>query len=132
MKKGLIILGLIFLISPAFGADFVELKIDEDYLITTDKVIKKIEIKNPAMLEIRPFFTIFNEKNLLLLNPKKIGKTFFSFESEGEVFGFEIQINPNKKEFNDFETVTKSGFNFLLLDKPPENLELDEPPKAEP
>lgn len=124
----LISLGLIFIASPAFAVDFVDLEIDEDYLIITDKVIKKIEIADLSIIEIKPFFTILNEKNLMLLNPKKVGKTSFSFLSDDEKFDFEIVIKPNKKEFNDFKLTTKSGFDFLLLDKPPENLELDQPP----
>lgn len=115
------------------AAENVTIKMGNDYIITTAKTIKANEVSNPSIITVSPFFTIFNEKNVLLLHPAKVGKTNLTFFLKDGSISFEIIVKPNSKE-KTIESVKKGDFEFNLLDSPPkieeleDDFELDAPP----
>lgn len=120
-------------LSRCMAAEVINVNLGNDYIITTDKTVKANEVSNPAILTISPFFTIFNEKNVLLLHPSKVGKTNLTFFMENSTASFEIVVKPSTKD-KSVDVIKKGDFEFNLLDAPPqikeieEELELDAPP----
>ena len=126
---------LVFILSPAFcfGADTLNLNLERDYLVTTEKAIKSNNVENPQILSASPFFTIFNEKNMLMVHPKKVGKTNFTIFLDNTEVVFSISVKPKNTQLT-FCSCQKNGVEFTLLDLPPdklpifENFEIDAPP----
>lgn len=133
MNKCKYILILIFCVIPSvcFAAETVEINLGNNYIVTTEDVVISAVVSNSNIISISPFFTIFNEKNVLLLHPKKIGKSYLNFVQDKKETVFEITVKPKNTQIPiDFK---KNGFNFSFLDKPPkeESFELDPPPLYE-
>lgn len=128
MKK--VILTLVFCLIPHFSlaANIVEINYGNDYILTTDNKIETTVVNNPDILTVSPFFTIFNEKNVLLIHPEKVGKSNLIIFQKGSETVFEINVRPNKTNIP--TSITKGSFDFSLLDKPPkmEDFSIDPPP----
>jgi hypothetical protein len=126
-----ICLFLAIILSPAFcfGAETLNINLGQDYLITTDNTINANAVENPKILDIKPFFTIFNEKNMLLVHPKKVGKTKLTFFLNTGAVVFDINVKL-KNALPTFCYLKKNGIEFTLLDQPPlfKNFEIDAPP----
>lgn len=141
LKSIILILAVIsssaFAWNKCFSAETVNLEFGNDYLVTTEKTIKANEVSNPGILTLSPFFTIYNEKNVLLLHPLKVGKTNITFFVENTKVSYEIVIK-QKNATKNADTIKKGDFEFVLLDAPPviegaeedldKYLELDPPP----
>lgn len=117
MKKFLTL--LLFLLSGFFfAAKAFEIQMNTDYLITTEDSAKKITVANPEILTITPFCTIYNEKDVMMLHPEKIGKTSFTIFLEGKSKTFSVIVTPEKKGAG-FKPIQENGFEIILLDNPP-------------
>jgi len=105
------------------------INLGDDYLIATEKPIKANFVSNPETITVSPFFTIFNEKNILLLHPTKEGKSKLMVVLDDGGTTFEVTVKPKGKRPT-FVTVTKGDFELILLDAPPslEEIEIDAPP----
>jgi len=110
----------ILLISANFclAAENVEVFMCNDYLVTSDEKVKAILVANPAIVSLNPFFTIFNEKNVVFLHPQRVGKSAVTFCLEGSevVLNVIVKANKNKK---DIEALNVGGFEIMPLDAPP-------------
>lgn len=96
----------------------------EDYIITTNGKLTDISIEDNTMVNVYPLVTIKNNKNTLIVQPLKVGKTRFCvLKNNKEIVMFNIEISEDKTIINDVR-----GFNILSIDNPPVLLELDLPP----
>jgi len=132
IKKICLILALILSPAICFGAEALNINLGNAYLITTEYPTNASVVANPAILTINPFFTIFNEKNILLIHPEKVGKTLLTlFQTDKNII---LDISVTAKESSKcFKPLKKDGFEVTLLDEPPvienyENYEFDAPP----
>lgn len=117
--KKIIIICLLFVSSHVcFAAESIELQMGNDYLITCDKNMSTSIVANPDILTISPFFTIFNEKNVLLIHPQKIGKTSFTIFIGKNDTTFNVNIIPQRST-PDNSTIEKGDFEIMPLDEPP-------------
>lgn len=111
---------LLFLIGTScFASENLEVQLERDYLITSNTNIKTINVDDSDIVNVSPFFTVFNEKNVWLLHPKGIGKTKFSVvlqDSSNTVFDVSVKPYNAKSIFKDYQ---KGEFEIMLLDKPP-------------
>lgn len=115
----ILVLGFIFLISSAcFANEQIEINMGSDYLISTDKNITSSFVSDNSIVTLSPFFNIFNEKNVLLLHPRKEGKTKFSIFIGNDDNIFDVTVKPNSTKAND-TTFKKGVFEIMLLDSPP-------------
>lgn len=120
MKKLFLILFLfIFSNGGCLAAEQFEVQLGKDYLVTTDEYIKTTLVENNSIVTLNPFFTIFNEKNVLLLHPVALGKTNFTIFLTNSDAIFNVEVKPNKKD-SDTNTIQKGVFEIMLLDAPPD------------
>ena len=100
----------------------------EEYILSTESRLSKINVENNEILNIQPLITIDNSKNTLFITPLKEGETKFSFVKDGlEKITFDVKIDEEKVSFSQVE-----GFDIVAFDAPPIILDcnLDEPPKV--
>lgn len=96
----------------------------EDYIITTKGKLTNILIEDNTVINVYPITTVMNKKNTLMVTPLKEGKTSFSvLKNNKETVSFEVIVEKNKTTIADVKT-----FDILALDRPYEELLLDEPP----
>lgn len=118
--KKIIILSLILISSNlCYAAQQADLHIGTDYLITTDENVTSTLVANPNIITLSPFFTIFNEKNVYLMHPEKLGKTIATINigAKNYTFCFVIKPQTNKPDELLIET---DGLEIMPLDTPPE------------
>ena len=100
----------------------------------TDDTVMLAKSENPLVVSISPFFTIFNEKNVLLLQPLMKGKTNFLVITQKGTTTFSAAVSAGKKV--DSFYFKQGEFEVVLMDEPPkvqnfvEEFELDAPPEA--
>ena len=96
----------------------------EDYVVTTNGKLTKIEVFDNKILDVYPITTISNDKNTIFFHPLGVGKTKVSvLKNNKEKVFFNVDI---KEDFTDIEKV--EGFEIFSIDSPPESIELDLPP----
>jgi len=110
-----------------FANEHIEIQLGNDYLITTDENVKSSFVSNPDVVTLNPFFTIFNEKNVLLLHPLKVGKGCFTIFLEKSDVAFDVVVKPSKTN-PDIKSLDVNVFEIMPLDAPPNVEELDEAP----
>jgi len=128
MKK-LFLIATFFLVGNAsFSAEVLTINLGQDYILATEKMVTVASVANPSILTLAPFFTIFNEKNVLLLHPQKVGKTVFTVFWNNGSTTFDATVKP--KSDAPFTNLIKGDFEIMLLDEPPviEELDIDAPP----
>lgn len=118
-KKILLILMFFLSTNLCIAAEELQIELGNDYLITSDKNVKTTLIASPKIITLSPFFTIFNEKNVLLLHPERVGKTSFTIFLDKSEVVFSVTVKPQTKNPNT-KTITKGCFEIMLLDAPPE------------
>lgn len=135
--RNIFLISLIFLSIILSSANFclanedLEVKLGNDYLIATDKTIKTTIVTDEKIITLEPFFTIFNEKNVILLHPQKVGKTTFTIFLDTSDVTFNITVRPSTSTLNT-RTIHKNIFEIMLLDSPPDlegEPDLDAPPQ---
>lgn len=97
----------------------LEIQLGNDYLITTDKAVISVFSADPSIINLSPFFTIFNEKNVYLLHPQKIGQTEITVFCKDGDYIFDLTIKPEKPAIK-IKTLQTEGFEIMLLDTPPD------------
>jgi len=132
MKKLFLFLILLCeILCPKFclAAGQISVKLGSDYLIMSDDCVKNTLLSNPEILSLSPFFTIFNEKNTLLLHPMKQGSSDVTILFDKTYDSFKIQVLPKTSKLPD-KTVKMDGLEILLLDSMPvhEEFDIDQPP----
>lgn len=107
-------------------AESFDVNLGQDYLMTTEKTIQTTKVDNPDILTLSPFFTIFNEKNVLLLHPQKIGKTNITIFVDSKSVTFEAIVKQQGAASN----FHSGDFDVILLDEPPllQKIKFDVPP----
>ena len=117
MKKWLFILILIFSNLQTYAF--------EDYVISSNGKLSDIKIQDDTIVEIKPLVTIMNEKNILLVQPLKMGVTTFTVKrNSNENFIFHIKVEEEKTMISEVP-----GFKVFSIDLPPtKDFELDPPP----
>ncbi len=114
MKKSLFLL-LTLIISPiVYGYD--------DYFITSENPITKIENKTPNIISVKEVTTLMNDRNIIIIEIKKEGNGIFNLTSNGKQSEIKITIKDNKVK------ISPSDYNYYTLDKAPGVFELDPPP----
>lgn len=120
--KIILILIIIFIPEYCFAIENIDLSINKNYILSTDKNVKTIALSNPEIISVCPFFTIFNEKNVLLIHPQKIGKsTLALFQEKQEVI---FLINVIQKDIAT-PVIKTEGFDLTILDEPPKIKEME-------
>ena len=123
MKKSFLTIALI-LVSTLQTQAF------EEYILSTEGRLSKINVENEEILKIQPIITIDNSKNTLFITPLKEGETKFSVVKNSlEKITFDVKIDEKKANFSQVE-----GFYIVAFDAPPVILDcnLDEPPMIKP
>ena len=114
MKKSLFLL-LTLIISPiVYGYD--------DYFITSENPITKIENKTPNIISVKEVTTLMNDRNIIIIEIKKEGNGIFNLTSNDKQSEIKITIKDNKVQ------ISPSQYNYYILDKAPGVFELDPPP----
>lgn len=90
--------------------------IGQDYLLLSDDKINLTKVDNPEILTLSPFFTIFNEKNVILLHPIKEGKTNIKLFFETHDIEISISVIKNKIKNNSLKI---DNLEIIELDGPP-------------
>lgn len=130
IKLLVLFIGLFFCnYAQCFAAEQLEIQFGKDYLITTDESIKTTIVENNSIVTLTPFFTIFNEKNVLLLHPVAIGATKFTIFLDKSDTIFNVEVKSAKKD-SDFKTIQKGSFEIMLLDAPPDLNDVEFSPKG--
>lgn len=115
MKNFISILTLIiFTALPAFSTD---------YLITSDKPVKAVYVRNEDIVVAKPLYTLGNDKENIVVIPKKDGKTVILVNRFDEEILLDVKVKDG--EINIKKT---DGFEYFPLDNPPEGLEILPPP----
>ena len=114
MKK--VLLTLLIMSSPAFAF--------QDYLIISKQPVKSVSVSDPEILDITPLYTIDNQKKVLILNPKQIGKTKIKVTRFGSERYINVKVSDEKTDIKH----RIGDFHCFILDTPPEKMEVLPPP----
>ena len=121
MKLIKIFTGLILALSISCGicqaAEELQLNVNGDYLISTNHQINASSITNQDILVVEPFCTLFNEKNSLIIHPKREGKTqFILYMNDGKRI---FNVNISAKYPRNKEGIKKGIFEVKAIDTTP-------------
>lgn len=118
LKKILVLCLLLLNANFCFAAGTINVQLGNDYLITTGRSVKTSLVTNPEIVSLTPFFTIFNEKNVLLLHPQKAGQTYVTlFLKDGDTsFNIVVKSDKNSAALNNQQI---GDFEIMLFDAPP-------------
>lgn len=117
MKKWLLFLALIFVSNLQTFAF-------EDFIITTQGRLTDISIEDNTIINVYPLITLMNDKNTLIVQPLKLGKTRFCvLKNNKDIVKFDVEVFANKTKISEID-----GFDVLSVDTPPNVFELDLPP----
>jgi hypothetical protein len=114
--------------TAGFAAQEFSVQLGNDYLLETDYNIKTNLVSDPSIITLSPFFTIFNDKNVLLLHPNKVGKTNFTIYLDKDSVSFTVNVKPSKGQV-DTKPIELDNFEVNLLDTPPAFGTPDKSPK---
>lgn len=98
----------------------------DNYLLHTDKPVVKIISSDSNIITANVLVTVMNEKDTIIITPKKVGKAVLTFRFKDETI--EIPVSVRK-----FKTVFKKHpkFKFIKIDTPPQLFQIDLPPRVE-
>ena len=119
--KNIIFLFLILLIpQKIFAAEILDVNIGSDYVMSTEKPVSATTLDNPEIATVSPFFTIFNEKNVFLLHPQKLGSTTLTFFQGQQETVFRINVkSKSTAPVSCGNVMIKGAFEISVLDCPP-------------
>lgn len=127
------ILICVLLLNSTFccASETINVKLGNDYLILTEKVVQTFNVSDTDIATLSPFFTLFNEKNSLLLHPQKTGKTDFSIFLRDSIANFKLVVSDKKSNIDD-KPIQIGDFEIMLLDTPPDikDFDIDTPPAS--
>lgn len=98
----------------------------EDLMIVSDEPVKKVFIQDNSIAEVRPVFTISNEKKIILVTPLKSGKTVIVIDTTAGAKNLELKVGKRNTAINQ-----QDGFTYFSMDMPPEAIEIPLPPVNE-
>lgn len=129
MKKIFLIYLLMLNSTLCHANDVINVKLGNDYLIMTEKVVQTAGVSNPDIATLSPFFTLFNEKNSLLFHPQKVGKTDVTIFFNDYTAKFGVNVS-DKKSAIDEKPIKMGDLEIMLLDAPPpvQDFDIDAPP----
>ncbi len=114
MKKLCLSLILIIFGSTAFGAN---------YIITSDRPVKAVYVRNEDILTAKPLYTLNNDKENIVVSVKKDGKTAILVNRFDEEIILDVRIKDGEMKLKN-----DKGFEYFPIDNPPEALEILPPP----
>ncbi len=130
MVKKIILLTIFLLFGTnCFALESFEIHLGKNYILSTQSIVESLAVSDSEIINVSPFFTIFNEKNVILVQPLKIGKSNLTiFTDKGDV-KFEIAVKPSV-EHEELPLIENEIFELLLLDSPPviDEIKLDQYP----
>ena len=97
----------------------------EDCIITTKGKLTDISIEDNSIVNVYPLITLYNKKNMLIVEPLKEGKTRFCvLKNDKEKIMFNVNVTKEKTTIDEVK-----GFIIQTIDIPEsDEFELDEPP----
>lgn len=105
MKKLILILSILLFQSQAYAL--------EDCIIISDNIVKSVKSSDENIAYVKPFYSIDNQKNIILVKAKNTGKAFLTIETKDEETVIEINIKDNETLIQQ-----KEGFSSYILDIP--------------
>ena len=98
----------------------------DNYLLHTDKPVKKIISSDSNIITANVLVTVMNEKDTVIITPKHVGKAVLTFYFNDETVEIPVTVKKGKTVFK-----RKPKFNFIKIDDPPQLFQIDLPPKVE-
>ena len=90
----------------------------EDYIIMSDFNVKSINSSDENIASVNSLYNIENDKRIIILKAKNIGKTILTIETErGNTF-LDIEITKNSTLIPEAEGFTYYTFDFPAPEKP--------------
>lgn len=112
-----LLLSIVFIFSSHFcsAAEELTVRLGEDYLITTEQSIRLSTVDNSSIVQLNSFFTILNEKNILLLHPLKLGSTSFKIYLNDYSIDFNVSVKSSPVKI---KPTNKKDYEIMQLDIP--------------
>ena len=98
----------------------------DNYVLHTDKPVMKIISSDSDVIVANVLVTIMNEKDTVIVMPKKQGKAVLTFYFKDETIEIPVTVRKNKTVFKKHPKL-----NFIKLDIPPQIFQIDLPPSVE-
>lgn len=98
----------------------------EDLMIVSDEPVRKVFIQDSSIADVRPVFTISNEKKIILVTPLKSGKTVIVVDTTAGAKSLELKVSRRNTTINQ-----QDGFTYFSMDMPPEAIDIPLPPVNE-
>ena len=105
MNKFLLVAISIFVGTQAFGF--------EDYLVIADSPVKSVSSSDSSVVSAMPFYTIDNEKNVILLKTFKEGKVVVTIRQQDGDRAINVDVKKGKTILS-----KEDGFTYFVLDVP--------------
>ena len=115
MKKLLIV--FLFFMSANISNAF------ENRFIFAIEPVVKIKSSDESIASVKEFYTIMNEKNTYILEPKKCGEVVLDVQLKDSLEKIYVKITEEKTEIK-----PNTKFDFVEVDVVPEYIEYDKPP----
>ncbi len=118
MTKNSLILALIILLTQAAYA--------ADYIVSSDRPVKAVYVRNEEILTAKPLYTLNNDKENIIISVKKDGKTAILVNRFDEEIILDVRIKDGEMKIKN-----DKGFDYFPIDNPPEGLEILPPPSPD-
>ena len=115
MKKICLILSLLIMNTGA--------ALSADYIVTSDKPVKAVYVRDEEILSAKPLYTLNNDKENIIITVKKDGKTAILVNRFDEEILLDVKVKNGELKIKD-----GAGFEYFPIDTPPEKLEILPPP----
>ncbi len=99
-------------------------KIFEDYLILSQKAVKKASSSNTQIVDIKILTTVMNERTTVIVSPKSKGIAKITLIIDDTSYEIKVNVKDNKTIL----TPKISVFEYIQLDLPPYMPDIDLPP----
>ena len=108
MIKKILILLIFFIPLQAFGF--------EDYILLSDSKVDSAYSKDENIATVETFYTIDNNKKILILKAKSEGKTQIVIETNEKILTIDTEINETSTTLSNVEGI--SSFPVDMINKP--------------
>ena len=105
MKKIILILSILLIPLQTFAF--------EDYIILSDLKVDSAYAKDDNIASVLPFFTIENNKNMLIVRAKSVGKTVIILETDSNNITLNVEISEDKTTLSEFDGITAFPIDFI-------------------
>ena len=114
MKK--ILLTILFLVSPVYAF--------ENYMLISNVPVKSVSVAESEILEAKTLYTIDNMKKIIVVTPKKEGKTSININLYNANKKIDVKISNKVTKFYNTD-----GFTLFEMDSPPSEVYIPSPPQ---